>query len=307
MQHPQGMRLSINVEAKTVDAAVAAIATAASDGFASAWIFNIFGLDAITTIAVAGRATPGITLGTAVVPTYPRHPFALAQQAATAWDATSGRFVLGIGTSHRIVIEDMLGLSFDRPASHMREYVSVLLPLLRSGEVSFEGDYYRVHATLDRPMPDGSPPVLIAALGPAMLQLAGEVADGTILWMCGPTSIGDHIGPRLNAAAERAGRPAPMVQAGLPIAVTNTVDEARADAARIFSAYGQLPSYRAMLDHEGVAGPGDIAVVGDEESVRTQLKTFAAAGVTDLCATCFGDAPTVARTVALLRELQGSL
>jgi len=301
------MELSINIDARTVDQATTAIAAAAADGFARAWIFNIFGLDSITTVAVAGRETPGITLGTAVVPTYPRHPFALAQQAATAWDATGGRFILGIGLSHKIVIENMLGLSFDKPASHMREYLSVLLPLLRTGAVDFEGDHFRVHATLDRPAGETSPPVLIAAMGPAMLQLAGGFADGTILWMSGPRAIAEHVMPILTQAADAAGRPAPMVQAGVPVAVTNSVEDLRAEAARTFSAYGQLPSYRAMLDREGATGPGDIAVVGDEDAVARQLRSFADAGVTDLCATCFGDTATTARTTALLRELRGSL
>ena len=135
---------------------------------------NIFGLDAITALAIAGRAVPGIHLGTAVVPTYPRHPHALAQQAMTAWDATGGRFTLGIGLSHQIVIESMFGMSFDRPAVHMREYLSVLLPLLREGNVSFAGEQYTRQRPARAGRRPGGPPVLLAAMAPVMLRLAGR-------------------------------------------------------------------------------------------------------------------------------------
>ena len=142
------MDIGIGIGGQTVDEVVAQAQRAGAEGFASAWTANIFALDAITTLAIAGRAVPGLHLGTAVVPTFPRHPHAMAQQAMTAWDATGGRFTLGIGLSHQIVIETMFGLSYDKPAAHMREYLAVLLPLLRDGNVSFDGDLYRVHAPL---------------------------------------------------------------------------------------------------------------------------------------------------------------
>ena len=158
---------------------------AADDGFASAWISNIFGLDALTALAVAGSQVPGIELGTAVVPTYPRHPAVLAQQALTAATALGGRLTLGIGLSHKIVIEDMYGYSFDRPARHMREYLSILLPLLNGEQASFQGETMRAQIGLSTPRP-GRVPVLLAALAPQMLRLAGQRADGTVLWMTGP-------------------------------------------------------------------------------------------------------------------------
>jgi F420-dependent oxidoreductase-like protein len=276
---------------------------AAAAGFETGWLANIFGLDAVTAIAVAGRAVPGIHLGTAVVPTFPRHPHALAQQAMTAWDATHGRFTLGIGLSHQIVIETMFGLDFDKPAVHMREYLSVLLPLLREGNVAFSGERYRVQAPLERSGPEGGPKVVIAAMAPVMLRLAGEVADGTTLWMTGARTVAEHVAPRVNKAAADAGRPAPAVVASLPVAVTNDVDAARQQAAAAFAIYGGLPSYRAMLDKEGAAGPEDVAIVGDEATVEAGIRAMASAGVTEFAAACFGDADMVHRTTELLRGL----
>src|SRR5712691_11654425 len=178
---------------------------AADDGFASAWISNIFGLDALTALAVAGREVPDIELGTAVVPTYPRHPAALAQQALTTALATGGRLALGIGLSHRLVIEDMFGLSFERPARHMREYLSILLPLLDGETAHFDGELMRANVGLTVPRL-GRVPVLLAAMAPAMLRLAGERADGTVLWMTGAATVRDYIAPAITRAARDAGR-----------------------------------------------------------------------------------------------------
>lgn len=298
------MRIGLGVGGSSIEQFVEQVRRAADAGFESAWAANIFGLDAITAIAVAGREVPGIELGTAVVPTYPRHPHALAQQALTAHDATGGRFTLGIGLSHQIVIENMFGLSFDKPAAHMREYLAVLLPLLRSGAVSHDGERYRVHATVEQLGPAGGPPVLLAALAPVMLKLAGSVADGTVTWMTGPRTIGDHIAPRLAAAAEEAGRPAPRVVCSLPVAVTEDPDGARQLAAKVFAVYDGLPSYKAMLNKEGAAGPGDVAIVGDDETVAAAVRGLADVGVTEFNAACYGDGDTMRRTTALLAELR---
>jgi F420-dependent oxidoreductase-like protein len=297
------MKIGLTVGGSNVDEVVAQIQAAAADGFTSAWAANIFGVDAVTALAIAGRAVPGIHVGTAVVPTYPRHPHALAQQAMTAWDATGGHFTLGIGLSHQIVIESMFGMSFDRPAAHMREYLSVLLPLLREGNVSFQGEQYRVNAPLERFGPAGGPPVLLAAMAPVMLRLAGEVADGTVLWMTGAKTVAEHVAPRITKAAADAGRQSPQIVASLPVAVTNDVDAAKGQAAATFAIYGGLPSYRAMLDKEGAAGPEDVAFVGDEATVAAAVQSMADAGVTEFSAACFGDADTVRRTVEVLRGL----
>ncbi|MEY2448138.1 MAG: hypothetical protein QOH79_1614 [Acidimicrobiaceae bacterium] len=298
------MKIGIGIGGQTVDEVVAQAERVAADGFTTAWTANIFGLDAITVLAIAGRAAPGLHLGTAVVPTYPRHPHAMAQQAMTAWDATGGRLTLGIGLSHRIVIESMFGLSFDKPAAHMREYLSVLLPLLRNGNASFDGDLYRVHAPLERAGDPAGPPVLLAAMAPVMLRLAGEVADGTLLWMTGPKTVESHVAPRINKAAADAGRPTPQIVAALPIAVTNDVDATKESAAKTFEIYGGLPSYRAMLDVEGAAGPADVAIFGDESVVAAGVQAMADAGVTEFNASCFGDGDTIRRTTALLKDLR---
>jgi F420-dependent oxidoreductase-like protein len=279
------------------------IQRAADDGFGSVWISNIFGLDALTALAVAGRDVPGIELGTAVVPTYPRHPAALAQQALTAAAATGGRLTLGIGLSHKIVIEDMYGYDYGQPLRHMREYLAVLLPLLDRRPVSFTGTTVRANVGLSVPG-EGRVPVLLAALGTQMLTLAGQQAEGTVLWMTGPATVRDHVAPTLAAAAAAAGRPSPRVVCILPVCVTGDPAAARERASKIFSIYGELPSYRAMLDREGATGPGDVAIVGDEDAVAAQIRGLAEAGVTDFVAGEYARGDEAARTRALLRSLQ---
>ncbi|MEV1171653.1 TIGR03564 family F420-dependent LLM class oxidoreductase [Nonomuraea sp. NPDC049784] len=261
------------------------IAQAAQDGFASAWISNIFGLDALTALAAAGNQVPGIELGTAVVPTYPRHPAVLAQQAMTANAALGGRLALGVGLSHQIVIEGMYGHSFERPYRHMKEYLDILIPLSRGEHVKYEGETLR--ADLQLTTPGGGFPVLVAALGPRMLKLAGTVADGTVLWMTGPRTVAEHIAPTIKAAAAEAGRAEPRIVCPLPICVTDDPAAAVDRANEIFAVYGQLPSYRAMLDREGAATPGDIAIVGDEDTVLAKLDELRQAGVTDFVGSVF--------------------
>ncbi|HEY6276827.1 MAG TPA: TIGR03564 family F420-dependent LLM class oxidoreductase [Streptosporangiaceae bacterium] len=278
------------------------VAAAAGDGFASAWLSNIFGVDALTALAVAGHGVDGIELGTAVVPTYPRHPAALAQQALTASAALDGRLVLGIGTSHKVVIEDMYGYDYSQPIRHMREYLAVLLPLLDRQPADVTGTTVSAHIGLSTGG-QGRVPVLLAALGPQMLRLAGEQAEGTILWMTGPATVRDHIVPAITAAASAAGRPAPRVVCLLPVCVTDDPGAARERAARVFQGYGTLPSYRAMLDREGVDGPGDLAIVGDEETVGGQIRALAGAGVTDFVAGEYARGEDAVRTRALLRSL----
>lgn len=264
----------------TLDGLLARAKDLEARGFHSLWMANIFGLDAITSLAMVGRETSRIELGTAVVPSYPRHPVAMAQQCLTAQAAAGGRFVLGVGLSHRLVIEDMLGLSYAKPARHMREYMAVLGPLLRGEAVKFDGDEYRVNAGIQ--LPGAAPvPVIVAALGDQMLKIAGSTADGTILWMTGPNTIEAHIVPKLTKAAQEAGRGEPRIVAGLPIILTNDPNGAREKIAKGLAMYGQLPSYRAMLDKEGAAGPADIALAGDEKVLHAALDRLRDVGVTD--------------------------
>lgn len=249
-------------------------------GLDDVWMANIFSFDAISTLMLVGRATTRVGLGTAVTPTYPRHPTAIAQQALTTAAATGNRFTLGIGLSHQLVIENMLGLSYRQPARHMREYLSVLMPLARGETANYHGEEYRVsNVALDVPGATRLP-VVVAALGPVMLKIAGELADGTNTWMVGPKTMASHIVPRLRSAATAAGRPEPHVVGGFPIILTNRPDEARAKIGQSLTIYGQLPSYRAMLDREGVAGPADVAIAGDENALRGALKRLEDVGVT---------------------------
>lgn len=285
-----------------IDAVIDMARSAAEDGFATFWLPQIFGLDALTALAVVGREVPKIELGTAVIPTYPRHPIMLAQQALTTQAATGGRLALGIGLSHQMVIEGMYGISFDKPVRHMREYLEILVPLVRDGAVSFSGETLTGNAGID--VKGATPcPVLLAALGPKMLELAGKVGDGTLTWVTGPATIESHVVPVINAAAKAAGRPAPRVGVGLPVCVTNDEAAARERAARNFEIYGTLPSYRAMLDREGAAGPADVAFVGDEDAVRGMVEGLAGIGTTDFIANVFGSSEERTRTQALLRDL----
>lgn len=286
-----------------LDAVLASAREAADQGFPSYWLPQVFGLDALTTIAVIGREVPGIELGTAVVPTYPRHPAMVAAQALTAQAACGGRrLVLGIGLSHQVVIEGMFGMSFDKPVRHMREYLEILMPIVRGDSVSFTGETLTFNGAVQ--IPDAEPyPVLVAALGPQLLGLAGALADGTVTWMTGPATLESHTIPTITKAAEQAARPAPRIAVGLPVCVTDDPDGARERAARAFSIYDTLPSYKAMLEREGVGGPADVAIVGDEATVTAGIERLADIGVTDLAAVEFGSRDTRPRTRDLLRSL----
>ena len=271
------------------------------EGFDSLWMANIFGVDAISTLAIIGRETKTLRLGTAVTPTYPRHPAALAQQALTTAAACQGRFNLGIGLSHKVVIEDMFGMSYDKPARHMREYLSVLNPIIKGETAHFDGEQYRVHGVKIAVPGQPNLPVLIAALGPVMLTIAGAMTDGTITWMTGPKTLESHILPVMSEAAKEAGRPAPQVVAGFPIALTNDAESVRAAIDKNLVIYGQLPSYRAMLDREGLNGPGDLALVGDENELRAGLARLRDIGISDFTAAIESSDPDMAaRTRAFL-------
>ncbi len=286
-----------------------AVEEAELDGFDSFWFPQYFGADVLTIIAMAGQRTHRIEIGTAVVPIFPRHPVVLAQQALTVQVATGGRLTLGVGVSHKSTIEDWLGLSYKRPAHHMMEYLSVLRPLLNEEGVDFNGEEFNVSGALQ--IPDAMTcNVVVAALGPRMLAVAGQLGDGTVTWMTGPRSLERHVVPRLNNAAAAAGRPMPRVCVGMPVAVTDNPERARDRVSRLLQGYGSLPSYRRMLEREGVERPGDVAVVGNEAQVESQLRTLATCGATDLLATIFAvdEAPvSVARTRALLKSLVGRI
>lgn len=287
----------------TVDQVVAGARRAEADGFDSFWVPQIFGHDALTALAVVAREVPRIELGTSVVPTYPRHPMALAQQALTVNSIARGRLTLGIGLSHQPVVEGMWGISFDKPVRHMREYLSAMMPLLDHGSGRFAGETVTARGDLsivDRHRPG----VVIAALGEQMLKVAAALADGTITWCTGPKTLESHTVPTLRAAAEAAGRDATRVIAALPVCVTDDVASAQERASSVFAIYGQLPSYRAMLDREGAAGPADIVIAGSSAECADRIGALADLGVTDFAAVEYStDRDEAAATRAMLRTL----
>ena len=278
-----GLMLSMPGDTSGTRELVARAQRAEADGFASTWLPQVSSVDALMVFALAGRETERIELGTAVVPTYPRHPPVLAMQALTVQDASGGRLALGIGLSHKFSIENSLGLDYSKPIPHMREYLTILNGLLAGERVAFQGDLYRVNAQV---AVSGAkkPPVLVAALGPAMLRLCGRLADGTITWMGGVDFLRDIAVPTMSAAAKAADKPAPRFVAMVPVLLTNDTTAGRELVNTTFQMYGQIPSYRATLDRGGAANPADVAIVGTAADIEAGLREFAAAGVTDFVA-----------------------
>lgn len=275
-------------------------------GVPAIWASQIFGWDTLTALAVVGREVPGPRLGTAVIPAQPRHPVMLAAQALTVQAASGGRLELGIGLSHQVVIEGVFGLPWERQVRYMREYLSILVPLLRGEQVSFQGELLRANTFGPLEITGvPAPPVLVAALGPQMLRVTAELAAGTVTWMTGPATLADHIVPTLQREAKRAGAPDPRIVVHLPVCVTTDVDRARQRAAKTFAIYGHLPSYRAMLDREGAAGPPDLAIAGDEAAVAAGIERVAEAGATEFCASVFGDPEERSVTNQFLADLAG--
>ena len=289
------------VEHRPIDEMVEGFRSLADEGFASGWLPQSSGYDALTVLAVVGSQVPTIGLGTSVVPTYPRHPMMLAAQALTANAAAGGRIRLGIGLSHKMSIEGRYGLSYDKPGRHMREYLSVLLPAMHERKVAYEGETLAGRGELT--IPDPRPcPVLLAALQPMMLALAGEMADGTITWCTGPVTLREQIVPLITQAAGRAGRPSPEVVVALPVCVTDDESDGRRKADQQLAGYGRIPVYRAVLDREGAEGPGDVSVVGDEVSVRDQLHRLEDIGATEFVGILCGTDQDRARTREVLRS-----
>lgn len=303
------MRIGLPGLGTSIDQLVRQAERAEADGFHSLWYASaVFG-DPLVAIAVAGRATSRIELGTSVLQTYTSHPVLMANRAAAVANAigTPGRFTLGLGPSHHTAIKGAYGLSYDTPGRHTDEYVQVVTALLRGDTVQFRGEEFRVHAG---PLPPVDVPVLVAALGSRLLRVAGELTAGTILWMANAAAIGEHVAPRIRRAAADAGRPAPRIVAGLPVAVHDDVAEARAVGAELFANYGALPNYQRIFERGHVAGPGDAVIVGDEAAVTAQLEALVDAGATDIWAAPFpvGDdrAASRDRTRALLAALATS-
>lgn len=301
------MRIGLTGGASTIDGLVEQAVQAEADGFTSLWYASVVTGDPLVGIAIAGRATHRIELGTAVLQTYPCHPLLQANRAASVVDAM-GRpgFTLGIGPSHEPLIRGVFGYSYDHPGRSTEEYVRILTGVLRGEAVDLDGDDWSAHTAGRAVVPAHSVPVLVAALGPRLLRVAGELADGTVLWMAPPRAIATHVAPRVHAAAA-AGRPSPRIVAGLPVAVHDDEQEARAAVAARSTMYAGMANYQRILELGAAAGPADAAIVGNEASVRTQLQSLLDAGATDVwAAVCpVGDdrSASVRRTNDLLREL----
>lgn len=258
---------------------------AEDQGFASFWMPQVPGyLDAMTSVALLGQATSRIEIGTAVVPIQTRHPLIMAQQALTTQIACSGRFTLGLGPSHHWIIEGQLGLSYDRPASSVRDYLDVLNAAFTGpGTVDVDNTSFRVHSPLDVTEAVDMP-VLIAALGPTMLRIAGERAGGTILWMADERAIGDYVVPTIMKAAHTAGRSGIRVVAGVPVALCagSEVDAARTYASEVLGHAEFSPNYVRLLEHGDAEDVGDTMAAGDEAAILSRLRRYRDAGVTDL-------------------------
>jgi len=280
MVGPERGRYATKVERMLADAAWAEEA-----GLASLWIPQIpDDFDALTAAALIASATSRIEIGTAVVPVQPRHPIALAQQALSVQAVAAGRLALGLGVSHHWVIEEMLGLKYDKPAPTMRAYLDVLEQAFRGpGLVEVDNDAFTIRNPLD--ITDVAPTqVLIAALGPVMLKLAGERTDGTILWLADERAIETHVAPRINAAAEGVGRPTPRIVAGIPVCLCadSEIDTAIARTNRVLSEAEISPNYQKLLDHGDAQEVGDILAAGTEAAIEKRLRAFADAGATDV-------------------------
>ena len=295
------MELGIFGSSRNIDDLKKQVQVANNLGYSTFWTPQIFNLDALTALAVIAESVEGIRLGTSVIPTYPRHPMMLAQQALTVNQVSNGRLDLGIGLSHKPVVEGMWGISFDAPVGHMSDYLQILMALLHDGAISYGGKHLTSRGGID--VPADAPPVLVAALGPQMLKLVGRVADGTVTWMTGPETIRNHISPVINAAAEEAERPVPQVIAAVPVCITSDPDMAEEYAKRDFGFYGDLPSYRAMLEREGLANSWDIALSGSFEEVAEGLQKYSDSGGTQVVAAVYGPDEAREQTVSELSNL----
>ena len=305
------MRIGLTGGGSTVDRIVAQAQQAEADGFTALWYASAVAGDPLVAMAMAGRATSSIELGTAVLQTYPCHPLLQANRVAAAANAM-GRpgLTLGIGPSHEPVVRGVLGLSYAHAAQNTEEYLGILTPLLRNEDVEFTGEHWSLHgygrmSGIDHPVP-----VLLAALGPRMVRIAGRHADGVVLWMAAAKAIETRIAPQLSAAAAEVGRPAPRIVAGLPVAVHPDPDEARQAVADTAGGYAGMTNYQRIIEAGGGSSAADLAIVGDENTVRAGLQGLLDAGATDIWAQPVAVGAdrgarrtSLSRTRDLLREL----
>lgn len=311
MVGPERGRYATKVERMVTD-----VQWAEDAGFDTVWLPEVpDDFEVLTACAAVGAQSSSIEIGTAVIPIQPRHPVVLAKQALSVQAICGGRLSLGLGVSHHWIIDEMLGLPYERPVATMRAYLDVLDQALRGpGTVDVENDFFRIHQPLD--ITDiARTPVLLAALGPQMLKLCGERADGTVLWMADERAIGSHVVPAINAAAEAAGRPSPRVIAGIPVCLCrdDEVEIAVARTNRVLAEAETSPNYQHLLDRGDAQQVGDLLAAGSESSIEKRFQSFADAGVTDLSfrVVAIGDTredklASMSRTRAFLASLASS-
>lgn len=288
----------------SLDAVVDGIRRAEADGFPIVWTHQAHGPDPFVAMAVAAREAPRIEIGTALVPAVLRHPQALAAEVLTTQAALGGRLTLGLGMSHPHVVEGRLGMSYARPARFMREYLDAFLPLLRGEVADAHGERVTMVGGLMDVAGIEPPPVLLGALAPHMLGLAGRLVDGTITAASGPVGLAEHVVPTISKAAADAGRPPPRVVAALVVCITDDPEGARQRIAATSKPYSTFPAFKTMLEREGVESQVDIGIVGDEESGRAKARRFIEAGATELIVREAPGTPEEAeRTRAFIRSL----
>lgn len=286
-----------------VDALIEDARRTQRDGMTSYWIGQQFDWDAFSLLAAIAREVPEIELGTAVTHLWTAFPVHMAQQAMSLRVLSEGRFTLGLGLEHRWVIEQMWGIGWDRPVSRLDEYLDIVSSLLKTGRVEHHGDFYDVETAFLRFPPDPRMQVILAALGPRMLRIAGTKADGTATWMTGPRTLANHIVPSIRAAAAEAGRPPPRVIALMPVALTGDVPAMRERVSEEMAIYQRMPSYQAMLEREGAKSAGETGLLGSRDEVEDAIGRLGQAGVTDLGAILFGSEDEQDRTRELLSDL----
>jgi F420-dependent oxidoreductase-like protein len=291
--------LVIDERGRTLDGITEEARIATQAGLAALWLGQHYDWDPLVALTAVGREVPGLELATGIVPTYPLHPLALASQALSTQAATGNRLTLGVGLSHRQVIEARFGYSYDRPARHLREYLTALGAALRGEDVAYQGETLtaRGSVTVGGARP---PALLVAALGETTLRIAGELADGTITNWAGPGTLAGHVVPTITRAAIAP----PRIVAMVMVCVTGDEAAVRGWVAEHFGLAGTLPSYRAMLDREGAHGVEDMVVAGDEHRVEAELRRQAEAGVTEFAVVPLGSAAERRRTIDLVAALQ---
>ncbi|HEY0737878.1 MAG TPA: LLM class flavin-dependent oxidoreductase [Herpetosiphonaceae bacterium] len=285
-------RLGISIGAPDAATLLDIIVQAESSGVRQVWMTQgPTTIDSLTLYAAAGQRTSQIRFGTSIVPTYPRHPLALAQQAATIAALTPGRIRLGVGPSHRPAIEPTYGIKMESPLVHLREYIDVLRGVLWEGRIEHSGQFITANATLSNPP---EVPLLISTLGEGAFRLAGEVSDGAISWNCPPSYLQNVGLPAMQAGAQAAGRPVPPLVAHVWVSLSRDVEAVRQAARKALAYYPRLPFYANMFAAAGYpvengqasdALIDSLVVMGDNDSVAVRLQELLDSGLDELLLT----------------------